>query len=126
MCIKMVTMEASIDQGEILKQVWKIAVPVGAVVFAFVMGIAGAAFTKKQMGNDEWKAYYRYNFPFIAGLPMAVVAAFGIAAYFDVVTDGPIEVSFWGIALKGPAGPVMLWVLVFISIVSAIKILARK
>lgn len=119
-------MKNLICEEEILKQAVKIGVAIGAVIFGFIVGIVGAWFASKQMGDDEWKIYYKNNFPFVAALPMAVVAAFGITVYFDVATGGSIEGSFLGLEFKGPAGPLMLWILVFISIIFAIKILARK
>lgn len=117
-------METPIDWEEVIKQIGKIGIAVGAIIFSYIVGVVGAAFAKKQMGNDEWKEYYKNNFPLLAALPMAVVAAFGIAVYFDVATSGPIEVSFWGLKFKGPAAPVVLWTLVFMAIVFAIRVLA--
>src|SRR5210317_186871 len=41
-------------------------------------------------------------------------------------SQGPIEISLWGLVLKGPAGPLMMWVVVFLAIVLGIKALWNK
>jgi hypothetical protein len=58
----------------------------------------------------------------IAGLPCAALMAFAVVWSYRS-TDGPFEIEAWGLKFKGAAGPIVMWVLVFIVSVTAIKLL---
>ena len=62
------------------------------------------------------------NFPAIIGLPFAFLAAFIVVALFRQ-TDGEIEFTAIGIHLKGAAGPIVLWIVCFLSISDSISLL---
>lgn len=62
------------------------------------------------------------NFPAIIGLPFAFVAAFIVVSLFRQ-NEQPLEVEGLGFKLKGAAGEVVLWVLCFMVIVGAIRLL---
>lgn len=119
-------MDAIFNEIELSNTIFKIVIAVGAIALAFVLGILGANFAKRQMGEEAWRQYYKSNFPFIAGLPMATVAAFGLVVYFDVATSGPLKVSFLGFQFKGPAVPSIMWMVLFLSFVLAIKLLSKN
>ena len=71
------------------------------------------------MGNTRL-LYER--FAAIVGIPFAMCAAFVVVAILEQAS-GPIEVSVAGISIKGAAGQVLFWVIVFLAIVHAIAVL---
>jgi hypothetical protein len=58
----------------------------------------------------------------VVGVPGAIIAAFVLVNVLEQVS-GPIEFEGLGFKFKGASGTVVLWVLVFLSIISGIKIL---
>lgn len=63
---------------------------------------------------DNWKV--------ILGLPFISLAAFIVVALFRQPSE-PMEFSAIGLQFKGSAGEVVLWVLCFIAMVGAVKLL---
>jgi hypothetical protein len=104
------------------EQIWNIAIGVGAVIFVLILGYFVTLFLQTQMGAD-WKPFVKANFSLIFGVPLASVAAFGLVVFFHVITPGPIEMKALGFELKGPAGQLLMWVVVFLSFILAIKLL---
>ena len=64
----------------------------------------------------------KLQFAAIIGLPMAAVAAFVIVAFFDQA-EAPLEFEVPGLKFKGSSGQILLWVVCFLAIVGAIKLL---
>jgi hypothetical protein len=62
------------------------------------------------------------RFAAVVGIPLAMCAAFVVVAILEQ-TSGPIEVSAPGFSIKGAAGQVLFWLLVFLAIVHAIEVL---
>jgi hypothetical protein len=62
------------------------------------------------------------NFPVIIGLPFAFIASFIVVALFRQ-GDSPIEFKGLGLEFKGAAGEIILWLLCFVAISGAIKLL---
>jgi hypothetical protein len=60
------------------------------------------------------------KFQVVIGLPAAAVAAF-IVVVFLRQTAGPIEFEGLGFKFRGAAGQVVLWLICFLAIASAIK-----
>ncbi len=58
----------------------------------------------------------------IGGTPMSAVTAFGIVSLLKV-TSGPIEFEALGFKFRGASGPIVLWVVCFLSIVAAFHLL---
>lgn len=108
------------------EDMWRIATGVGAVFFVLLLMYFGNNYAEKQMGAEKWKEYYLNNIMFVVGIPMSMVAAFGLVVYFEITSSGPIEVKIWEFELKGPAGPLMMWVVVFLAIVLGMKVLGKK
>jgi hypothetical protein len=119
-------MENTLGSGEILGQLWRIAIGVGSVIFVSALVHFGNKYAREQMGEERWKSFFTDRFSFVVGIPMSMVAAFGLVVYFEITSEGPIEISLWGLELKGPAGPLMMWVVVFLAIVLGIKVLGKK
>ena len=51
------------------------------------------------------------------GVAISAVSAFSVVAVLDILSRDPIKFKVLGIELEGAAGPVVLWVLCFLSIV---------
>jgi hypothetical protein len=60
--------------------------------------------------------------PATIGLPLASLAAACIVIVFEF-QSGPIEVGGPQFSFKGASGQIILWILSFLSIVSAVKLL---
>ena len=60
------------------------------------------------------------HFVAIVGLPAVGAASFVIVFLFRQ-TSGPVEFEAFTIKFKGAAGPVILWILCFLAMTSAIK-----
>jgi hypothetical protein len=62
------------------------------------------------------------HFPAMIGLPGAAVVAFVLVVFLRQ-TEGPIEFEGLGFKIKGAAGQVIMWVICFLAITGAIKLL---
>ena len=60
------------------------------------------------------------KFHVIVGLPSAAIGAFLVVAILRQ-TAGPIEFKGFGFEFRGASGPVILWMLCFLSIATMIK-----
>jgi hypothetical protein len=58
----------------------------------------------------------------LVGTPMSAVTAFCIVSLLKV-TSGPIEFEALGFKFRGASGPIVLWVLCFLSVVAAFHLL---
>ena len=62
------------------------------------------------------------NYAALVGVPMSAVTAFCIVSLLKV-TNGPIEFEALGFKFRGASGPIVLWVLCFLAIVVAFRVL---
>lgn len=62
------------------------------------------------------------HFTVVIGLPMAAVGAFILVSVLRQ-QHGPVEFEGLGFKLKGGSGPIILWVICFLAIAGAIKLL---
>jgi hypothetical protein len=75
------------------------------------------------------KEYYRISikhFPTVIGLPMAAITSLFIVLVCDVIAGDKIKFKVWGLEFEGGSGQVILWVVVFLAIATAIKLLWEK
>jgi hypothetical protein len=73
--------------------------------------------------NPQWLiSNFEQHFAATVGLPLAMVAALVVVTLFRH-QSGPIEFEFVGFKLRGSAGPIIMWVLVFLAMALAIKML---
>jgi hypothetical protein len=95
---------------------WRLAlVVVGIVIYLFVL----AAMTYMPWENED---IVYTHFPAIVGLPMAAALSFLLIILLPAAY-GRIEFEALGIKLKGASGPIILWIICFIVVVVAIKLL---
>ena len=57
------------------------------------------------------------------GVSVCAISAFSVVAVLDVLSRDPIEVRFFQFQLKGAAGPVILWVVSFLTLVLGTQLL---
>jgi hypothetical protein len=73
------------------------------------------------VGFRDWQKVLGDHFAAVIGLPGAATVAFAIVVFLRQ-TDGPIEFEGFGFKFSGAAGQVVLWVLCFLAIACAIKL----
>jgi ABC-type uncharacterized transport system fused permease/ATPase subunit len=59
----------------------------------------------------------------VVGLPLAALTAFSLVVILES-QSGSIEVKAFGFEFRGASGPIVMWVLCFLSLVTAIKVLS--
>ncbi len=72
--------------------------------------------------GDFWLSLIRDQFPVMVGLPMAGLGALFVTLVLRLYS-GPIEFSLAGVHFKGASAPIVFWVLCFLVITVAIKLL---
>ena len=66
---------------------------------------------------DSWVlTIVKEHFVYSIGIPFAVFGAFFIVMVLEY-TNGPIEIEGLGLKFKGASGPLLMWILCFLSIV---------
>ena len=70
-----------------------------------------------------WPKLVEEHFAAIIGLPMGALGAFVIVVFLKQTSHEPIEFEGLGFKFKGPSGEVVLWLMCFIGITLAIKLL---
>ena len=77
---------------------------------------------KRGFDDKVWLPIAVKHFPAVVGLPMAAIASLFIVMVLEYVS-GPIEFEILGLKFKGAAGQIVFWILCFLTIVLAIKLL---
>ena len=62
------------------------------------------------------------HFPAVVGLPSAAIASLCVVVVLEG-TAGPVEFEVPGLKFKGAAGPIVFWVVCFLTITVAIHLL---
>ena len=75
-------------------------------------------------GAAYWD-FVKYNYIVFFGMPYAAAVAYFLVTFVEG-TRGPVEFSALGLGFKGAAGPLVFWVLIFLSIVVGFKALWRN
>jgi hypothetical protein len=88
------------------------------IAAALIFGFAVAVTTHLR----NWEEVLEKHFAAIIGLPGAAAAAFVLVVFLRQ-TEGPIEFEGLGFKLKGAAGQILMWVICFLAMVGAIKLL---
>jgi uncharacterized membrane protein len=65
---------------------------------------------------------YKKHFSAVVGLPLASLAALFVVAILEVTT-GTIEFEGFGFKFRGASGPIILWVICYLTIATTIKLL---
>jgi hypothetical protein len=74
-----------------------------------------------------WLLTAQQEFAAVVGLPMAAAAALFVVVLFKDYAQSaePIKVEGLGFRFEGAAGPVILWILCFLAITGAVKMVWR-
>ena len=72
--------------------------------------------------NPDFLELYKQHFVAIIGLPLAAVASLFLVFVLEQA-HGPIEFEGLGLKFKGASGPLIFWVLVYITISLSLKAL---
>lgn len=73
--------------------------------------------------NEEFLELYKAHFTALVGLPAAAFLSTFLILLLPIVRKQPIEFEAIGLKFKGTSGEVVLWVLIFLSIVVSIKLI---
>jgi hypothetical protein len=103
-----------------LKQISQWAAVLGTCIFtiAALIEISSIAVSERDLIGSLLRDHIRA----IVGLPMAAAVAFCLVTILEA-TSGNIEFKALGFEFKGASGPIVLWVLSFLAIVGALRIL---
>jgi hypothetical protein len=100
-----------------------VATITSAIIVAVALAVAFAKIAFLMFSDDNFiKDLIRDHFKFVVGLPGSAYSAYVIVVLLRQA-DGPIEFEALGLKLKGAAGQVLMWILCFMTFVSAIHIL---
>lgn len=90
---------------------------------AMLYGVTFFAFSIYGMIYEEWvEEIAKQHFAAAIGLPCAALAALLLVTILEI-NAGRIEFKAYGLEFKGAAGPIVMWVLCFIAIAGAIRLL---
>ena len=81
--------------------------------------------TVTQWKNPTIRQLMLDQFPVIVILPATGLFAFLIVSIFQS-TSGVIHFEVFGLKLEGAAGPILMWVICFLSIVLSVSVLWRR
>jgi hypothetical protein len=111
------------DDSESIRRVFSWVIVTGAAVFSLlsIVVLVRAGF-REGLHANLYFSVIRDHFVAVVGLPMAAVAALFIVLVLRS-TDGPLEFEALGITFRGGSGPVVLWLVCFLGIVVALKLI---
>ncbi len=69
-----------------------------------------------------WIEMLKKHFATLVVLPFGAVFSLAIVVLLRI-TNGPFEFELLGLKLKGASGPVLFWVIAFMTFISAVKLL---
>jgi hypothetical protein len=72
--------------------------------------------------TSEWTKVALEHFRVTVWLPIAAALAFFVVAFFET-TAGRIQFEFLGFKFAGASGPILMWILCFLSVVFAVRTL---
>ena len=72
--------------------------------------------------NAKLRQFIIDHFPATVGIPVAGVYAFLVVAIFES-TQGNVKSDILGLKFEGAAGPIVMWLLCFLSLIAAIRLL---
>lgn len=104
------------------KRFRSVAVWVLLVMMVIICGSVFIGFARSAKIEEFWIPIAKEHFSAIVGLPMAALAALCIVLVLRI-SSGPLEFEGWGLKFKGAAAPVVFWLLCFLAMAGAIKLL---
>jgi hypothetical protein len=97
---------------------WGVVIGTGGwIIFGFSLIIASALFPNAV--PESWLLLLLREHPGgTVMIAVCAISAFSVVAVLDVLSRDPIEIRFFQFQLKGAAGPVVLWVVCFLTLVA--------
>jgi hypothetical protein len=92
---------------------------VGVVVYAVML------FRSWLVVTFPFREEIKANPGYLVGLPCSAVAAFGIVSMLEI-SAGKLEFKAFNLDFTGPAGPVTLWVLCYLTLVGSIRMVGHS
>jgi len=87
-----------------------------------IVGASFIVFTTYNVWSDPAiRSVVQQHFAAVVGLPAAAIASLCVVLFLEGAA-GPIEFEGLGFRFKGAAGPLVFWVMCFLSMTLAIKV----
>jgi hypothetical protein len=103
----------------------RILISVFGVAFAAIGSVLFGWIADLTFGRDVWQTFVLGNFELVIGTPMAAALAFCIVMIFYGSFEGPLKMKIGILEIEGPAGPILLWAVCFVTVVWGINILSK-
>ena len=106
------------------RRIFRRIVAIMALIAATFVGGVFVFFLVRDMANAEpWMMeVFRAHPGALLGLPLAALAALCIVLFLEA-KSGPIEFEGFSFKFRGASGEIILWVICFLAIASAIKLM---
>ncbi|NCF29918.1 MAG: hypothetical protein GWP69_21275 [Gammaproteobacteria bacterium] len=115
---------SNVDKGsQIFKKAVTIIASLGAIVIGLLLIIAIVVLSLNQ--DVIYSTIIVEHYPATFGLPLAAVGAL-VLVFILEYASGPIEFQGLGFSFKGASGPLVLWVFVYLVMVSTIVLVWDK
>jgi hypothetical protein len=107
-----------------VKRLFRAVIAILALVGAVILGGTFVLYTARDMADvAPWVVeVVQAHFAAVIGLPAAAFVALCLVIFLEV-KSGPIEFKGLGFEFRGASGEITLWVVTFLSIAAAIKLL---
>lgn len=107
-------------EAEETKQNLRTILTFGAVVCVVLTGFVVLGRLVLYGARDQtWLPIAKYNFLATIGLALAAVFALMLVLVMEKTSPGEIDVKMPGFEFRGPAGPIIMWVICFLAIAGA-------
>jgi hypothetical protein len=109
---------------EFRKWIGRIAV-VALLLWALqILGfVTYSVLTQTPPSNGWLNKLIQDHYPAMIGIPLMSLTAICIVMCFQVAIGGPIEFEALGFKFRGASGPVLMWVLCFLALTLALRVL---
>ncbi|MGF6555883.1 hypothetical protein ABIA48_002263 [Pseudomonas sp. S30_BP2TU TE3576] len=96
---------------------WGSVVALATIGSVFLVLFVGSAFYDKRFNEILYD-----HLAAAIGVPLAALTALTLVLALEQVS-GDVEIEAWGLKFKGASGPIVMWVLCFLTLVTGIKAL---
>ena len=115
--------EPEVDADAVDRPFRRDLIDIGAFIGLFGSVALFGVFIYFHWGHEKWGQLAFLHIRLTLGLPAAAVGAFTIVTLFRT-TDGKIKFRIPGVVFEGASGPILMWILCFVTIVGGIRILS--
>ena len=104
--------------------VWRNKVSLAVAIVGPILLVAPLIYVARLLvtsATREYSAFVLQNYLIFFGMPYAAFFSYYLVSVLES-SRGPIEVEFLGFKFKGAAGPLLFWILVFLSVLLGFKL----